>query len=54
MDAGYRDVAIGRWEAFTGEHAVLAETGERFSETADRRLAVETGDENASVPIRRS
>jgi hypothetical protein len=30
------DAAIRRWQRETGEHAVLARTGERFDDIADR------------------
>jgi len=40
LDPAYVDVAIERWQAFTGEEAVLAETGESFAAlTATRRAA---------------
>ena len=32
LDPAYVDVAIKRWQTFTGEEAVLADTGERFAE----------------------
>ncbi|HVS87451.1 MAG TPA: hypothetical protein VHF01_04420, partial [Candidatus Acidoferrum sp.] len=31
------DVAIRRWETFTGKAAVLAATGETFEDVAERR-----------------
>ena len=37
LDPLYVDVAIRRWQAFTGEAAMLAITGETFAEIADRR-----------------
>ena len=33
------DLAIGRWEAMTGEHATLISTGETFAQVAARRAA---------------
>lgn len=39
IDCHYCDVAIRRWEAFTGKAAVLAATGETFEEVAERRQA---------------
>jgi DNA modification methylase len=35
----YVDVAIERWEAFTGEEAVLADSGESFASLKSKRLA---------------
>ena len=37
IDPHYCDVAVRRWEAFTGKQAVLAATGETFEEAAGRR-----------------
>ena len=37
IDCHYCDVAIRRWETFTGKMAVLAATGETFEEAAERR-----------------
>jgi DNA modification methylase len=37
LDPLYVDVAIRRWQTFTGEAATLAVTGETFAEIADRR-----------------
>ena len=39
LDPAYVDVAIERWQAFTGEEAVLAETGESFAALTTRRAA---------------
>lgn len=39
IDNHYCDVAIRRWEIFTGKAAVLAETGETFEEVSERREA---------------
>jgi DNA modification methylase len=38
IDCHYCDVAIRRWETFTGKAAVLAATGETFEEVAERRV----------------
>ena len=35
----YVDVAIERWQQFTGANAVLAETGETFADLKAKRLA---------------
>ena len=35
----YVDVAIERWQAFTGEEAVLAESGESFATLKSKRVA---------------
>jgi DNA modification methylase len=37
LDPLYVDVAIRRWQTFTGEAATLAITGETFAEIAERR-----------------
>lgn len=37
LDEAYVDVAVRRWQAHTGRHAVLDETGERFDEVQRRR-----------------
>ena len=37
LDPAYVDVAVRRWEAFTGEDAVLAEEGATFAEVALER-----------------
>ena len=42
IDPHYCDVAIRRWEAFTGKQAVLDETGETFAEVAARRRSAIT------------
>ncbi len=39
LDPAYVDVAIARWQSFTGAEAVLAETGESFAALKARRLA---------------
>lgn len=38
IDGTYCDVAIKRWEALTGESAILSETGETFIQAAERRF----------------
>ncbi len=38
IDGRYCDVIIRRWQAMTGENAVLARTGETFAEVVARRL----------------
>lgn len=37
IDSRYCDVAVRRWEAFTGKATLLAQTGETFETTAERR-----------------
>ena len=37
LDARYVDVAVRRWQSFTGKAAVLAETGEAFEDVEQRR-----------------
>lgn len=39
LEPRYCDVAIGRWEAFTGKEARMADTGKTFSETRHARTA---------------
>ena len=40
IDPHYVDVAVRRWQAFTGKTAVLAETGQTFEEIAETRCAI--------------
>jgi DNA modification methylase len=56
IDCHYCDVAIHRWEIFTGKAAVLAETGETFEEVAERREAERASPREgcASKPRRRA
>lgn len=42
LSPAYVDVAVLRWQAFTGEQATLEKTGETFMETA-RERGVEVG-----------
>lgn len=42
IDPGYVDVAIRRWQAFTGKPALLAPLEETFEDIAERRLAQST------------
>ena len=39
LNPAYVDVAIERWQSFTGADAVLTETGETFATLKVRRLA---------------
>ena len=39
LNSVYGDVAIERWQAFTGEEAVLADSGETFAALKSKRLA---------------
>jgi DNA modification methylase len=39
LNPAYVDVAIERWQAFTGEDAVLVETGESFAALKKKRMA---------------
>ena len=39
LNPAYIDVAIDRWQQFTGANAVLADTGETFAELKAKRLA---------------
>ena len=47
IDARYVDLAVRRWEALTGQEAVLEEGGETFARAARRRLS----DPDASRPL---
>jgi DNA modification methylase len=48
IDGPYCDVAIRRWEAMTGDSAVLRETGESFAAVSERRLGeAANGEEGA-------
>jgi DNA modification methylase len=38
LNPAYVDVAIDRWQQFTGANAVLAETGETFTDLKAKRL----------------
>jgi DNA modification methylase len=37
IDCHYCDVAVRRWQTFTGKQAILAETGETFEEVTEHR-----------------
>jgi DNA modification methylase len=39
LNPTYVDVAIERWQAFTGEEAVLQDSGETFAALKSQRLA---------------
>jgi len=39
IDPHYTDVAVRRWEAYTGKFATLAATGETFEQVEDQRAA---------------
>jgi DNA modification methylase len=38
IDPDYVDVAVRRWQAYSGNSAILDGSGETFEETADRRF----------------
>jgi DNA modification methylase len=40
IDPHYVDVAVRRWQAYTGKSAVLAATGESFEVIEEQRAAV--------------
>lgn len=42
IDPNYVDVAVRRWQTYTGKSAVLAETGESFEEVSEKRTAQAT------------
>ena len=37
LDPAYVDVAVRRWQAYTGKHATLVETGQTFEEVEELR-----------------
>ena len=39
LSPAYVDVAVERWQSFTGEQATLEETGETFAEVKARKSA---------------
>lgn len=39
LNPAYVDVAVKRWQEFTGQEAVHAETGETFDDMAAKRVA---------------
>jgi DNA modification methylase len=41
LDPAYVDVAVTRWQAFTGKHAVLDGDGRSFAEVAAERIAAD-------------
>jgi DNA modification methylase len=43
LDPRYVDTAIRRWQRYTGDHAVLAESGRRFEDVAVERREVTRG-----------
>lgn len=48
LDPKYVDVIIRRWQEFTGEDAVLGESGETFTTTSVERLSAEEQEAQAS------
>ncbi len=38
-DTAYCDTIVRRWQSYTGKHATLASTGERFEDVAEARAA---------------
>ena len=57
IDPGYVDVAIRRWQTFTGKTALLAPLDESFEEIAEQRAATaappdDTGDRAAASGLR--
>jgi len=53
LDPLYVDVAVNRWQAFTGEQAVHEASGKTFSEITEQRLGdgSATGDNEHDLPI---
>jgi len=50
LDPKYVDVIIRRWQDYTGNKAVLKETGQDFDETTSERLMI-GGTEEAQAPV---
>ena len=48
LDPKYVDVIIRRWQEYTGEDAVLGESGETFTTTSVERLSAEEQEAQAS------
>jgi hypothetical protein len=48
LDPHYVDVAVQRWQAYTGEAAVHGETGLTFDEMRERRMGPESDGETSS------
>jgi DNA modification methylase len=46
LDPAYVDVAVDRWQAYTGSQATLESTGETFAEVKSARDAAAEGDES--------
>jgi DNA modification methylase len=42
LDPAYVDVAVRRWQGYTGKHAILVETGQAFEEVEELRLSGST------------
>lgn len=43
LDPAYVDVAVLRWQAFTGETATLADDGQTFGQVRDERAGAAGG-----------
>ena len=50
LDPHYVDVAVKRWQKFTGKVAVLATSDERFDDVADERAAARAAVEKTNEP----
>ena len=50
IDPHYVDVAVKRWQKFTGKVALLAASGERFDDVADERATPPTALEETKEP----
>lgn len=49
IEPGYVDVAVRRWQAMTGEDAVLSSSGQSFAAVADERQAAEAPSETPAL-----
>jgi DNA modification methylase len=49
IDTAYVDVAVRRWQSYTGKFATLAQTGQTFEEIVEERTGLGTTTANAST-----
>ena len=49
IDTAYVDVAVRRWQSYTGKFATLAQTGQTFEEIVEERTGLGTTTANANT-----
>jgi DNA modification methylase len=54
LNPAYVDVAVRRWQAFTGEAAALEQTVQRFGDVAAERIAPTLGSVGRSLGVQAS